>query len=255
MTDRLAGRTALVTGGASGIGRASARLFAAEGAHVILCDIDEEGGAATAAGIVDDGGSAAFIAVDLTRPESVDALFDEVTAGVGTIDVLYNCAGGSTDDDTTVDKLEPGVIDHVLRLELVSAMLCSRRAVPLMIEAGGGSIINMASFVAFRGVFDIHAYTAAKGALVSLTRSMAGSYARDHIRVNAIAPGVALTERAAARMQSGNIAPVMPFSWDDYPFGLGRPEEIANIALFLASDESRMINAQTIVADGGLGAY
>jgi NAD(P)-dependent dehydrogenase (short-subunit alcohol dehydrogenase family) len=113
----------------------------------------------------------------------------------------------------------------------------------------------MSSFVAFRGVFNIHAYISAKGALVSLTRAMAGRYARDGIRVNAIAPGIALSERAAARMASGNIAPTLTFRFEDYPFATGRPEDIANVALFLASDESRMISAQTIVADGGLSSY
>ncbi|MCW2756567.1 MAG: gdhI [Nocardioidaceae bacterium] len=255
MTDRLSGKTTLITGGASGIGQASARMFADEGARVVICDINAEAGTATADEIRERGGDATFIQADLTDPDSVDALFDQVAASVGPINVLYNCAGGSTNDDAAVDKLELSVIDHVLRLELVSAMMCSRRAVPVISSNGGGCIINMASFVAFRGVFDIHAYSAAKGALVSLTRAMAGSYAKQLIRVNAIAPGVALTERAAARMESGNIAPVMPFSWDDYPFGIGRPEEIAAVALFLASDESRMVNGQTIVADGGLGAY
>lgn len=255
MTDRLAGKCALITGGASGIGQASARMFADEGARIVVCDINQDAGAATAEGIRGTGGDAMFIRADLTEPASVDELFDRVIADVGPINVLYNCAGGSTNEDSAVHQLDPRVIDSVLRLELVSAMLCSRRAVPLFVANGGGTIINMASFVAFRGVFDIHAYSAAKGALVSLTRAMAGSYAKELIRVNAIAPGVALTERAAARMQSSNIAPVMPFAWDDYPFGIGRPEEIAKVALFLASDESRMINGQTIVADGGLGAY
>jgi NAD(P)-dependent dehydrogenase (short-subunit alcohol dehydrogenase family) len=255
MTDRMAGKTALITGGASGIGRASAGLFAAEGARVVVCDINTEAGEETLGELQAAGADASFLAVDVTDESSVDAVIAEVDSSVGPIDVLYNCAGGSTNDDAAVDSLDLGVIDHVVRLELVSAMLCSRRAVPIMRANGGGSIINMSSFVAFRGVFDIHAYTAAKGALVSLTRAMAGSYAKDRIRVNAIAPGVALTERAAARMQSSNIAPVMPFDWEDYPFGLGRPEDIAAIALFLASDESRMVNAQTIVADGGLGSY
>jgi NAD(P)-dependent dehydrogenase (short-subunit alcohol dehydrogenase family) len=134
-------------------------------------------------------------------------------------------------------------------------MLSCRMAIPPMIESGGGTIVNMASFVAFRGAFDIHAYSAAKGALVSLTRTMAGSYAQHGIRVNAIAPGVALSERAAARITSGNIAEVMTFRWNDYPFAMGTPEDIAHLALFLASDESRMVNAQTISADGGLSSY
>jgi NAD(P)-dependent dehydrogenase (short-subunit alcohol dehydrogenase family) len=255
MTNRLSGKTALITGGASGIGRASAGLFAREGARMVVADINIDAGEQTMAELEAAGAQASFIRMDVTDETSVGSAFDELAATTGPIDVLYNCAGGSSDADSSVDSLELEVIHHVIELELVSVMLCSRRAVPVMRANGGGTIINMASFVALRGVFDVHAYAAAKGALVSLTRTMAGSFAKDGIRVNAIAPGVALTERAAARMQSSNVAPVMPFSWEDYPFGIGHPGDVAAIALFLASDESRMINAQTISADGGLTAY
>lgn len=255
MGNRMQGKTAVITGGASGIGRATGKLFAREGARVIICDINDEAGATIRDELLAMGAEAWFFHTDVTDDASIDKVFSAVESNIGPVNVLYNCAGGSTNDDAAVDELSSQVISHVLQLELASVMLCSRRAVPGMKAQGGGTIINMSSFVAFRGVFNVHAYSAAKGGLASLTRAMAGTYARHGIRVNAIAPGVALTERAAARMQSSNIAPVMPFSWDDYPFGRGRPEEIANIALFLASDESRMVNAQTIVADGGLSAY
>lgn len=255
MSERLVGKTALITGGASGIGRAAALLFAKEGARVAIADINEAAGEQVVDDIGSAGGAASFYPTDVTSAASVDELFGRLDGDVAALNILYNCAGGSTDADAAVDALEVTTIEHVLRLELVSAMLCSRRGVPMLIAAGGGSVINMSSFVAFRGVFDIHAYTAAKGGLVALTRSMAGTYAKAGVRVNAIAPGVALTERAAARMQAGNIATVMPFSWEDYPFGRGRPEDIAALALFLASDESRMVNAQTILADGGLSSY
>jgi NAD(P)-dependent dehydrogenase (short-subunit alcohol dehydrogenase family) len=252
---RLDGKTALITGGAAGIGQASALLFASEGARVAIADINDVDGERTAEEIRSAGGEAWFYQTDVTSEDSIAQMYAAFDRDAGDLHVLYNCAGGSTDADSDVTRLEVKTIEHVLHLELVSAMLCSRSGVPRVIAAGGGSVINMASFVAFRGVFDIHAYTAAKGALVALTRSMAGSYAKDRVRVNAIAPGVALTERAAARMVAGNIAPVMPFSWTDYPFGRGKAEDIAAVALFLASDESRMVNAQTILADGGLGAY
>jgi NAD(P)-dependent dehydrogenase (short-subunit alcohol dehydrogenase family) len=255
MTGRLAGKTVLITGGASGIGRASAILFAGEGARVAVVDINEDAGTAAAEAVRAAGGASWFYRTDVTSADSVEETFARLDGDAGSLDVLYNCAGGSTDADAAVTELEVKTIERVLQLELVSAMLCSRAGIPRIIAAGGGSVINMSSFVAFRGVFDLHAYTAAKGALVALTRSMAGSYARDGVRVNAIAPGVALTERAAARMQAGNIAPVMPFSWEDYPFGRGQAEDIAEVALFLASDASRMVNAQTILADGGLSAY
>lgn len=254
MSDRLSGTSAFITGAASGIGRASALLFAAEGARVMACDINADG-EKVAAAARQAGGDADFLRADVTNEQEVAAAFDTAAGRLGLPDVLLNCAGGSTDADAAVDSLSVDTLDQVLRVDLRSVILCSRAAIPLMAERGGGSIINMSSFVAFRGIFDIHAYIAAKGALVSLTRAMAGRYARDGIRVNAIAPGIALSERAAARMKSGNIAPTLTFRFDDYPFATGTPEDIANVALFLASGESRMISAQTIVADGGLSSY
>lgn len=255
MSERLGGKTAFITGAASGIGRASAVMFASQGARVVACDINADGGQEVTAAIRDAGGDAGFVRADVTDEQAVAQAFEQATSRYGPPDVLYNCAGGSTNDDAAVDELSVDTLDQVLRVELRSVMLCSRAAIPLMTGRGSGSIINMSSFVAFRGVFNIHAYISAKGALVSLTRAMAGRYARDGIRVNAIAPGIALSERAAARMKSGNIAPTLTFSFEDYPFATGTPEDIASVALFLASDESRMITAQTIVADGGLGSY
>ncbi|MHB2022216.1 MAG: SDR family NAD(P)-dependent oxidoreductase [Mycobacteriales bacterium] len=255
MSGRLQGKVALVTGGASGIGRASVELFACEGAQVVIADLNAEAGAPYARELHEQGWPVHFVETDVTDEAAVRAAFRFVDERCGPLHVLHNCAGGSTNDDAAVDQLSLDTIEQVLKLELQSAMLCSREAVPRMIEHGTGSIIHMASFVAFRGVFNIHAYSAAKGALVSLTRAMAGSYARQGIRVNAIAPGVALSERAASRIASANVGGTMNFSWDSYPFAMGSPRDIANIALFLASDESRMVNAQTVIADGGLSAY
>jgi len=188
MTDRLRGKTALITGAASGIGRASALLFAAEGARIVACDINAGGGEDVAQAIRQAGGDAEFVHADVTDEQAVARAFATATGRYGPPDVLHNCAGGSTDDDAAVHELSIDTLDHVLRVDLRSVVLCSRAAIPLMAAHGGGSIINMSSFVAFRGVFDIHAYISAKGALVSLTRAMAGRYARDRIRVNAIAP-------------------------------------------------------------------
>jgi NAD(P)-dependent dehydrogenase (short-subunit alcohol dehydrogenase family) len=255
MSDRLRDKLTFITGGASGIGRASAGMFAREGAQVVVSDINAAAGKEVVAEIERDGGTAAFVETDVTDERSIADAFKRSSDEFGVLDVLYNCAGGSTNDDAAVHELTLSTIEHVLRLELQSAMLCSREAIPAMIENGGGSIINMASFVAVRGAFEIHAYSAAKGALVSLTRTMAGTYAQHGIRVNAIAPGVALSERAAERIKSGNIAEGMTFQWSHYPFAMGSPDDIAYLALFLASDESRMVNAQTISADGGLSSY
>ena len=255
MTDRLRGKTALITGAASGIGRASALLFAAEGARIVACDINADGGEDVAQAIRKAGGDAEFVHADVTDEQAVARRSPQPWAATAR---RTCCTTARADRPTTMrpsDELSIDTLDHVLRVDLRSVVLCSRAAIPLMTAHGGGSIINMSSFVAFRGVFNIHAYISAKGALVSLTRAMAGRYARDRIRVNAIAPGIALSERAAARMASGNIAPTLTFTFEDYPFATGRPEDIANVALFLASDESRMVTAQTIVADGGLSSY
>lgn len=251
MAERLRGTSVFITGGASGIGHASAQLFAREGARVVVADINAEAGEAVADTCRSAGGDASFVHCDVTD----EAAVADAVGRSGGVEVLYNCAGGSTNDDAAVDSLSMETLAHTMKLELQSVMLCSRAVLPQMIERGSGVIINMASFVAFRGVFDIHAYIAAKGAIVALTRAMAGKYARNGIRVNAIAPGIALSERAAARIRTGNITGNMPFRWEDYPFAMGSPEDIANVALFLASSESRMITGQTIVADGGLSAY
>jgi NAD(P)-dependent dehydrogenase (short-subunit alcohol dehydrogenase family) len=254
MTDRLRGKTAFITGAASGIGRATARLFADEGARVVVCDIDAAGADVTAE-IRRAGGESIFVEADVTDETTVAAAFRRADEAYGDLHVLHNCAGGSGNDDAAVEELDVTTLQKVLALDLQSAVLCAKAAIPRLRASGGGAIINMSSFVAFRGVFDIHAYIAAKGALVSLTRAMAGRYAKSAIRVNAIAPGIALSDRAAARIRSSNIAATMNFSWDDYPLAIGRPEDIAGVALFLASDESRMVSAQTIVADGGLSSY
>jgi NAD(P)-dependent dehydrogenase (short-subunit alcohol dehydrogenase family) len=178
MTGRLHGKAALITGAASGIGRASALLFAAEGARIVVCDINADGGGDVAQAVRKTGGDAEFIHADVTDEQDVARAFAAAAERYGPPDVLHNCAGGSTDDDAATGELSIGTLDHVLRVDLRSVVLCSRAAIPLMTAHGGGSIINVSSFVAFRGVFNIHAYISAKGALVSLTRAMAGRYAR-----------------------------------------------------------------------------
>jgi NAD(P)-dependent dehydrogenase (short-subunit alcohol dehydrogenase family) len=255
MCNGLDGKVAFVTGAASGIGRATAVDLAERGARVVVSDIDASGGARTVDAINAAGGTAVLVTADITQEAAVEAAFERCDEEFGRLDILHNCAGGSNDTDAAVEELDLSTLRRVLGLDLEAAVACSKRAIPRIRRGGGGSIINMSSFVAFRGVFDIHAYIAAKGAISALTRAMAARYATDAIRVNAIAPGIALSERAAARITAPNIAASLNFRWDDYPFAIGRPEDIAHIAAFLASDASRMINGQTIVADGGLSSY
>jgi NAD(P)-dependent dehydrogenase (short-subunit alcohol dehydrogenase family) len=256
MTGLLEGKVVIVTGAAAGIGRAAALLFAQNGASVVAVDVSE-----AVHGVVPPELSAPVpcpwlsVVADLTDEAQVGKAYAMAEKAYGArLDVLFNCAGGSRADDVSVENLTVSVFHSVVDRELLTAVLCSRLGVTLMRNSGGGSIINMSSYLAFRGVSQIHAYSAAKGAIAALTRTMAGTYAKDRIRVNAIAPGLALSDRARERIQDTNTSN-KPFRYSDYPFATGTPDDIANIALFLASDQSKMITAQTIMADGGLSSY
>jgi NAD(P)-dependent dehydrogenase (short-subunit alcohol dehydrogenase family) len=239
---RLEGRTAVITGGCSGIGLASARRFAAEGAHVVVGDVDARTGAAVAAEI---GGT--FVATDVTEAEQVDALFATAHEVAGSVDVAFNNAGISPPDDDSILETGIEVWQRVQAVNLTSVYLCCRAALPYMRQQRRGSIINTASFVAVMGAATSQiSYTASKGGVL---------FAREGIRVNALCPGPVNTpllrelfasdpERAQRRLvhiPTGRFA---------------EPEEIANAALFLASDESSFVNATTFLVDGGIaGAY
>jgi NAD(P)-dependent dehydrogenase (short-subunit alcohol dehydrogenase family) len=250
---RLAGRVALITGGASGIGRAAAELFTREGARVAVADIDERAGATL--------GPTLFVRTDVTDEASVKSAVAAAETQFGKLDILFNCAGGSIAADAPLGKVDVAAVwARTMQLDLFGTMLCCHHAIPAIVRAGGGAVVNMSSGAALRGASPAHVYSAAKGGILSLTRALAGTYAKDNVRVNAICAGRILTERILSRFGTPDApAPAEDQQADqrvkDYPFWVGSPQDIANIALFLASDESRMITGAAIPADGGRSAY
>lgn len=259
--NRLDDKVALITGAGSGIGKAAAAIFAREGAKVAVVEIDPELGRATERMVQEAGGEALFIETDVTREDSVRRAVTETVEGYGKLDILYNCAGGSEPEDSLVTDVDLTVWDRTIRLDLLGPILCCRHAIPKIIKAGGGAVINMSSGAALRGSSPAHIYTSAKGAILSLTRALAGAYAKDNVRVNAICAGRILTERITSRYGAPDRAGPVVDRQDatgrvkEYPFWVGQPEDIANIALFLASDDSRMITGASIPAEGGRSAY
>ncbi|MEZ5531440.1 MAG: SDR family NAD(P)-dependent oxidoreductase [Steroidobacteraceae bacterium] len=256
MARRLTGKVAFITGGSSGIGHACASLFAREGASVVIADIMAERGRAAEAEILAAGGQAFFVLTDVTDEESIGQALDASIGRFGALHVLVNCAGGSVPQDGLATEIDLAVWDHSISLDLRGTFLCCRRAMPHLIAAGGGSVVNFSSLVALIGR-PVHAYSAAKGGILSLTRALAASYGRYRIRVNAICPGLVLSERIRARMQGDSLdtSKIRDFSSETHPFSVGEPEDIAQVALFLATDESRMIHGATITADGGISVY
>ena len=252
--NRLAGKVAVITGAGSGIGRASARMFVAEGAKVVVAEIDEALGEVIAG---EAGAGARFVRTDVTDEESVKQMVRQARDAFGRIDVLLNCAGGSVRDDRPVTEVDLAVWDHTINLDLKGPFLCCRHVIPVMVEQTKGSVVNFSSVVALRGNHIAHVYISAKGGLIAFTRALAGAYSPKGIRVNAICPGIVLTDRVKSRFTGGNQ---IRFGGTDnvaerYPFAVGQPEDIANVALFLASDESRMVNGAAIPAEGGISAY
>ncbi len=254
MAGRLEGKVAMITGAGSGIGRATAELFAQEGAAVGVLDIRADAAGEVAAAISAAGGRAIGLGADVTKDDQVRAAGNEVIATFGDISVLYNNAGiGSTG---AVDVAEEEDWDRCFDINVKGTFLCSRAVVPSMLAAGGGSIINQGSVAALVGVANFAAYCAAKGAVVALTRSMSVDLAPRGIRVNAIAPGTVYTplmEPMLTARGGGDLEKGLAMTVAKYPIGrLGNPEDIAAAALFLASDEAAFVTGAVLTADGGM---
>ena len=249
VSNRLEGKVAVVTGAASGIGRAMAQRFADEGAKVVVADLD-----ATAGIVIAEAVGVHFVQTDVTSPEGVAAMFAEAVATYGGVDISCHNAGISPPDDDSILETELDAWRRVQEVNLTSVYLCCKAVIPLMQQRGGGSIINTASFVALMGAATSQiSYTASKGGVLSMSRELGVQFAREGIRVNALCPGPVNTpllqelfakdpERAARRLVH---IPVGRFA---------EPEEIAAAAAFLASDDASFVTASTFLVDGGISA-
>ncbi|KZN98421.1 SDR family NAD(P)-dependent oxidoreductase [Bacillus badius] len=246
---RVEGKVALVTGGASGIGLSAATLMAKEGAKVVIADFNVEGAKEAAENIKKQGGEAAAVFLDAGNEDSIKAAVDFTVENYGTITVLFNNVGlTNLQKDLDVVNIDLEEWDRLMNVNTKSVLLGSRFAIPHMIKAGGGSIINTASMAAFAGDSLRSAYGASKAAVVNLTRYIAAQYGKENIRCNAVAPGLILTPAAKQNMPEAVLDIFSKFNALPYH---GEADDIGYTVLFLASDESKFITGQTIQVEGG----
>jgi len=248
---RLADKTVLITGAGSGMGRLAAQVFAREGAQIVAVDVAEPALRETAASVEAEGGQILAVPADVSVAADVERAVAQGVRAFGGLNVLYNNAGIFPDEDGSVVDTDESVLQRVLDVNLKGVFLCCKYGIPCLIKAGGGSVINVASFVALVGcTVPQDAYTASKGAVLSLTRSLAVQYGRQGIRANAICPGPIMTPlleglfpNEEERLKRLNRIPLGRF---------GRAEDVVYAALYLASDESSWTTGTTFVVDGGI---
>ena len=250
---RLDGKVALITGGASGMGMVASQLFASEGAKVVLTDIGDEAGEQVAEKIRADGGEAIYVHADVSSEMDAKQMVDAAVRNYGKLTVLYNNAGVMLHADGSVHSTDETVWDLTLGINVKGVAHGCKYGIPAMIESGGGSVINVASFVAWMGAATSQtAYTASKGAVLAMTREIAVEYARKGIRCNALCPGPIETELLRTLL-SDEVKRQRRFV--HIPMGrLGKAEELAKAALFLASDDSSYMTGASLIVDGGITA-
>lgn len=260
---RLEGKVAFLTGAGAGIAKATAKAYVREGAKVAIVELNREAGQAAEREIREAGGEAIFIETDVTKDDSVRRAVEAAVSKFGRLDVLMNCAGGSLQEDVPVHEMDLDIWHRTIAVNLLHPFLVCRHGIPHMMKARAGSIINVTSHVGLMGSFK-PAYAATKGGIISFTKTLAAQYVQYGIRANAIAPGSIRTERQIKRWENKDwllAEKLTPAARERiatqklYPFSVGEPEDVAAIAVFLASDESRMLTGTTIAADGGRSSY
>ena len=250
---RLDGKVALITGGGSGMGAVASELFAAEGAKILLTDVADEAGAGVADRIRDAGGEATYVHADVAQEGDARVMVEAAVETYGGLSVLYNNAGVMLSGDGSVHSTDASIWETTLAVNVRGVANGCKYGIPAMIEAGGGSVINVASFVAWMGAATSQiAYTASKGAVLSMTREIAVEYARKGIRCNALCPGPIDTPLLAELLSDPERR---QRRFVHIPMGrLGRAEELAKAALFLASDDSSFMTGASLIVDGGITA-
>jgi NAD(P)-dependent dehydrogenase (short-subunit alcohol dehydrogenase family) len=248
---RLTEKVAIITGGGSGIGEATAHLFASEGAALMLADIDGSVAAAAAESIKAEGGRASWVQTDVTSSSSVEGMVQATLSQFGQLDILFNSAG--IEGFGSVIETDEATWERIFAVHVRGTYLCSKYALSAMLEGGrGGVVVNVSSVAGLVGVQGMAAYCAAKGAIISLTRAMAADFAPQGIRVNCIAPGTTMTP-LGQRLIENDTPERLAQRLSRYPLGrFGKPEEIARSVLFLASDDSSYATGMCLVVDGGL---